>query len=97
VRGAVDVFQFQVVGVVVEAVEDIGADAGVISSGQDACRRAQPVAPGGTCQDADGLGLDEVAVGGARSCSGRFAELGNEISASCAEKAFRSDVKPGSM
>src|SRR5712691_4860058 len=37
------------------------------------------VAPVGTCQDADGLGLDEVAVeGGARSCSGRFAELGDE-------------------
>ena len=49
-------------------------------------------------QDADGLGLDEVAVeGGARSCSGRFAELGDEISTSSAEKAFRSDVKPTSM
>ena len=49
-------------------------------------------------QDADGLGLDEVAVeGGARSCSGRFAELGDEISTSSAEKAFRSDVKPTRM
>lgn len=98
VRGAVGVLQFRVVGVVVEVAEDIGADVGVISPGQDACRRAEPVAPVGTCQAADGRGLDEVAVGGgARSCSGWFAELGDEISTSCAEKAFRSDVKPGSM
>jgi hypothetical protein len=79
VRGAVDVPQFQVVGVVVEAVQDTGANVGVISPGQDACRRAQPVAPAGTAQDADGLGLDEVsAEGGARWCPGRFAVLGDE-------------------
>src|SRR5712691_329017 len=53
VRGAVDVLQFQVVGVVVEAVEDIGADVGVISPGQDAFRRAQP---GCSCRNLSGCG-----------------------------------------
>src|SRR5712691_3786180 len=66
-RGAVDDFQRQIVGVVLVTPEESGADNGVFGPDEEACRCRQPGAPVGPAHYPPGFARDEAAVEG-RGC-----------------------------